>query len=109
MSLNRNFTSSGQTPAPTGLKASGDFYDFKDSLLSRVTINLVNTARQITRYNIQLRSIQTNVSNSFNVIHLIKNGDIATDKKLEIDIVKSLTSTSVLVENNIQYKRPRHI
>jgi len=103
MSLNRNFTSSGLTPAPTGLKASGDFYDFKDSLLSRVTINLVNTARQITRYNIQLRSIQTNVSNSFNVIHLIKNGDIATDKKLEIDIVKSLTSTSVLVENNIQY------
>jgi len=103
MTLNNNFTSSGQTPAPTGLKASGDFYDFKDSLLSRVTINLVNAARQITRYTIQIRSVQTNVPTPFNVIHLIKNGDIATDKKLEVDIVKSLTSYSDLEENNIQY------
>lgn len=103
MSLNRNFTSSGQTPAPTGLKASGDFYDFKDSLLSRVTINLVNTARQITRYTIQVRSVQTNVPTPFNVIHLIKNGDIATDKKLEVDIIKSPNSYSDLEENNIEY------
>jgi len=103
MSLNRNFTSSGLTPAPMGLKASGDFYDFKDSLLSRVTINLVNTARQITRYTIQVRSVQTNVPTPFNVIHLIKNGDIATDKKLEVDIIKSPNSYSDLEENNIEY------
>jgi len=103
MSLNRSFTSSGQTPAPTGLKASGDFYDFKDSLLSRVTINLVTAARQITRYNIQIRSVQTNVPTPFNVIHLIKNGDIATDKKLEVDIIKSPNSYSDLEENNIEY------
>jgi hypothetical protein len=71
--------------------------------LSRVTINLVNTARQITRYTIQVRSVQTNVPTPFNVIHLIKNGDIATDKKLEVDIIKSPNSYSDLEENNIEY------
>ena len=105
MSLNSVFTSSGQTPVPQGdgLKASGDFYDFKDSLLSRVTINLVNTGRQITRYTIQIRSVETNISTIFNVTHLIKNGDLATDKKLEVDIVKSDTTSSDLEENNIEY------
>ena len=101
MTLNNNFTSPVQTPAPDGLQASGDFYDFKDSLLSRVTINLATAARQITRYTIQIRSVETNVPTPFNVTHLIKNGDTATDRKLEIDIIKSLTSE--LEENNIEY------
>ena len=102
MTLNNNFAASGPTTIPSGVQASGDFYDFKNSLFSKVNISLVNTNRQITRYTIRI--VYGQVSSEFNATHsLSDDSDDNTIKNLEIEIVHSSDPSTSIKDNTIEY------
>ena len=103
MTLNHIFSSAGTTPAPSDLQVSGDFYDLKNRLSSRVDINLENTSQVIYRYNIKI--IQGSESSDFDATNsLSKDSNDPTKNRLEIDIVHSSNPRDGVVDDTIEFQ-----
>ena len=102
MTLNRTFVASGPTPIPSGLQVSGDFYDLKNRLFSKVDINLENTSQVIYRYTIVIMRGETSQEYDATT-SLSKDSNYPTKNKLEIDIVHSLTPRDGVVDKTIEY------
>jgi hypothetical protein len=102
MTLTHNFVASGPTPIPSGLVVSGDFYDLKNRLFSKVDINLENTSQVIYRYTIVL--LRGEVSHEYDATtSLSKDSNYPTKNKLEIDIVHSSSPRDGVVDKTIEY------
>jgi hypothetical protein len=102
MTLTHNFVASGPTPIPPGLVVSGDFYDLKNRLFSKVDINLENTSQVIYRYTIVI--LRDGVSHEYDATtSLSKDSTYPTKNKLEIDIVHSSSPRDGVVDKTIEY------
>ena len=102
MSLLTNNFSRG-TNVPTGIRVVGDFYDFKSSLRSNVTIDLETIDQYVTYYSVQINNIATNQTSTYNLLSLLSTNETLTEKKLEVEIIPSANPSVTLKDGNIEY------
>ena len=99
-----NFTATGPNAGsiPTGLAATSELWDYKNSFYFKSGITLSNDTQRVTKATIRITNDA--VSKIYNALNVISETDNIRNKILELNFLDSPTSVDGIKDNNIEYE-----